>query len=64
MPTLTDPDPNEAYDVEPADYPAGWFTIRCNGIPVWYTPRREAADRYATDAEVRARLVTRKAYER
>ncbi len=42
---LCDPAPNEAYEVEPANYPAGWFTVRCNGIPVGHAARREAAER-------------------
>ena len=61
---VADHDPNEAYNVEPADYPAGWFTIRCNGIPVWYAASREAAERYASDPDYRHSLKTRKAYER
>jgi hypothetical protein len=55
-----DPDPNEAYEVEPADYAAGWFAIRCNGIPIWYAPGREAAERYATNPEHRRSLRAKK----
>jgi hypothetical protein len=64
MPVLNYPDPNEAYEVEPADYPAGWFTIRCNGIPVWFAPTREGAELYATDPDHRRDVHTKKAHQR
>ena len=50
--------PNEAYDVAPIEgWPQGWWTITCNGIPVWHAPNRAKAGRYATDPEYRASLV-------
>lgn len=58
-------DPNEAYDVIPTvGWPHGWWTVTCNGIPVWHCARREAADHYARDPEHRASLVTKKLWER
>jgi hypothetical protein len=57
-------DPNEAYDVGPADYPPGWWTVTCNGISVWHFANRPRADRYATDLEFRASLITKKLWER
>jgi hypothetical protein len=57
--------PNEAYDVIPTrGWPEGWWTITCNGIPVWHAPTRAKADRYATDPEYRASLVPMKYAER
>jgi hypothetical protein len=43
-------DPNAAYDVVPSqDWLHGWWTVTCNGIPVWHCSTREKAERYATD---------------
>jgi hypothetical protein len=64
---MTDDDPNEAYDVVPIEPgpkgpPKGWWTVKRNGIPVRHFPGKENAERYATDPEYRASLVTRKAW--
>ena len=50
-------DPNEAYEVGPADFPQGWFEVRCNGIGVRYFKDRAEADRYCVDPEYRKSLV-------
>jgi hypothetical protein len=59
-------DPNEAYDVghmpaQPHGLPADWWTIFCNGVPVYhFAPDNKAgADRYASDPAYRLSLVTR-----
>jgi hypothetical protein len=32
-------DPNAAYDVVPSErWPKDWWTVTCNGIPVWHCP--------------------------
>jgi hypothetical protein len=73
MPFKTDDhnDPNEAYEVvpmkwEPHGPPTSWWTVLCNGIPVWhFAPNSKAdADRYATDPEFRKSLVTTKLSDR
>jgi hypothetical protein len=64
-------DPNEAYEVvelagafrKPRD-PIGWYLCLCNGIPVRFAAHREPLERYASDPEYRASLVTRKAWEK
>jgi hypothetical protein len=63
-------DPNEAYEVvplvepiwKPRD-PVGWWICLCNGIPVRFAAHREPLDRYASDPEYRASLITQKAWE-
>jgi hypothetical protein len=58
-------DPNAAYDVVPSErWPKDWWTVKCNGIPMWHAPDRRTADRYATDPEHRARLITKKLWEK
>ena len=57
---MPDPDPNEAYDVVPCHDPKGWWTVKRNGIPVRHFPGKANADRYATDPQYRASLVTDK----
>jgi hypothetical protein len=58
-------DPNAAYDVVPAQgWLQCWFTVTCNGIPVWYCSTREKVERYATDAEHRASLIVTKYHDR
>jgi hypothetical protein len=52
----------DTYTVIPADNPPGWFTVLCNGVPVWHAPK-ESAERYAADLEYRARVVKTKAHE-
>jgi hypothetical protein len=65
---MTD-DPNEAYEVVPMEPgphgpPAGWWTVKRNGLPVRHFPGKEKAERYATDPEYRASLVTARAWEK
>jgi hypothetical protein len=48
----------------PAKVPPGWWTITCNGIPVWHCGKPKEAQRYATDPEHRARLVKPKLWEK
>jgi hypothetical protein len=56
MPFKLDPtnDPNEAYDVGPAREPPGWWTVTCNGIPVWHFVDPKKAGTYATDPGYKA----------
>lgn len=56
MPIIPDCDPSEAYEVVPMvpsrhGPPPTWWTVRCNGIPVYHfaPDRRAEAERYATD---------------
>ena len=58
------PDPNEAYDVIPFTDPKGWWTVRCNGVPVRHFPGKANADRYAIDPQYRASLVTDKLWNK
>jgi hypothetical protein len=53
----------DTYTIVPADTPPGWFTVLCNGVPVWHAPR-ESAERYAADPEYRERLRPPKLHER
>jgi hypothetical protein len=60
---MTDDDPNEAYEVVPIEPgpngpPKGWWTVKRNGFPVRHFPGKKNAQRYATDPEYRASLVT------
>jgi hypothetical protein len=63
-------DPNEAYDVVPLEPirkdrdPHGWWARLCNGIVVRIAAERSPLDRYASDAEYRASLVTDKLWEK
>ena len=66
---MTDIDPNEAYEVVPIESGPhgpreGWGTVKRNGIAVRHFPGRGKADKYATDPEFRASLVTGKAWEK
>lgn len=66
---MTIEDPNEAYEVVPMKEelhgPSGWWTVTCNGIPVRHfgPDKKDAALRYATDAEYRKSLVTEKLWK-
>ena len=57
---MTDPDPNEAYEIIPMpDHPRGphgWWTVKCNGIEDRHFNSREKAEAYATDPAVRAKV--------
>jgi hypothetical protein len=44
--------------------PEGWWTVRRNGMPVRHFPGKEKAERFATDPEYRASLVTAKVWKR
>jgi hypothetical protein len=58
-------DPSAAYDVvSSARWPQEWWTVTCNGIPVWRCAAREKAERYATDPEYRASLIVTKYADR
>jgi hypothetical protein len=66
---MNDNDPNEAHEVVPIEPgprgpPEGWWTVKRNGIPVRYFPGKEKAQRFATDPEYRASLVTVRAWEK
>ena len=66
---MTDDDPNEAYVVVPTEPgpngpPKGWWPVKRNGIAVRHFSGKEKAQRYATDPEYRASLVTGKAWEK
>ena len=61
-------DPNEAYEVVPIESGPhgpreGWWTVKRNGLVVRHFPGRDKADKYATDPEYRASLVTAKAWK-
>jgi hypothetical protein len=64
-------DPNEAHEVvelagafpKQRD-PVGWYLCLCNGIPVRFAAHREPLERYVTDPEYRASLITQKAWEK
>ena len=62
-------DPNEAYEVVPIALgphgpPEGWWTVKRNGLAIRNFPSREKADKYATDPEYRASLVTGRAWDK
>ena len=61
MPTDPNNDPNEAYELQPANWREGWWTVTSNGIPVYhFSPSRKAeAERYVIDPEYRLSLVRR-----
>jgi hypothetical protein len=66
---MSDYDPNEAYEVVPIEPgphgpPEGWWTVRRNGMPVRYFPGKEKAERFATDPEYRASLITGRVWEK
>jgi hypothetical protein len=63
MSDLDDYDPNAAYDIVPATFREGWWTVTGNGIPVWHAHRREDAERYATDPEHRKTMVRKKLHD-
>jgi hypothetical protein len=63
--------PDDIYEVIPMDeHPrgprGGWWTVTCNGVPVYhFSPdQRDLAERYATDADYRASLVVTKLHDR
>ena len=65
---MTD-DPNEAPEVVPIEPgphgpPEDWWTVKRNGLPVRHFSGKEKAQRYATDPEYRASLVTLKQREK
>jgi hypothetical protein len=43
--------------------PDGWWTVTLNGIPVRHFHDRAVAERYVTDPDCRASLVTAKVHE-
>jgi uncharacterized protein (DUF1330 family) len=66
---MTDDDPNEGYEAVPIEAgphgpPEGWWTVRRNGMPVRHFPSKQKAERFATDPEYRASLVTAKVWKR
>jgi hypothetical protein len=66
---MTNHDPNEAYEVVPVasgqhGTPEGWWTVKRNGIAVRHFPSKEKAQRYATDPEYRASLVSAKVWQK
>jgi hypothetical protein len=71
MPVIPHHDPNEAYDVVPMDKHlrgprGGWWTVTCNGIPVYHfaPDRRDVAERYAIDADYRQAQIKTMLWER
>jgi hypothetical protein len=71
MPIVPGCDPNEAYDVVPmAEHVhgprGGWWTVTCNGIPDrHFSPDdRDAAERYATDPDIRLSRIVIKLHDR
>jgi hypothetical protein len=63
MPDLDDYDSNAAYDIVPATFREGWWTVTGNGIPVWHAHRREDAERYATNTEHRNAMARKKLHD-
>ena len=57
---IPDNDANETYDVVPASYPAGWWTVTAHGIPIRHFGDKGKAERYASDPEYRASVVSRR----
>ena len=57
---LTDNDADEAYEVVPASYPAGWWTVTAHGIPIRHFGDKGKAERYASDPEYRASVLSRR----
>ena len=51
---------NEAYEVVAASYPAGWWTVTAHGIPIRHFGDKGMAERYASDPEYRASVVSRR----
>src|ERR1700751_1979394 len=49
----------EANEVAPASYPAGWWTVTAHGIPIRHFGDKGMAERYASDPEYRASVVSR-----
>lgn len=71
MPIIPHHDPNEAYEVVPMQPgphgpPPTWWTVTCNGIPVYhFTPEaRGVAERYATDPTYRLARERQYAHDR
>jgi hypothetical protein len=59
---MFDPIPDKdakAYEVVPASYPEGWWTVTAHGIPIRHFVDKGMAERYATDPEYRASVVSR-----
>jgi hypothetical protein len=57
---IPDNNANEAYEVVPASYPAGWWTVMTDGIPIRHFGDKGKAERYASDPEYRASVVSRR----
>jgi hypothetical protein len=66
---MIDDDPNEAYEVVPAEPgphgpPHTWWTVKRKGIPVRYFPGKDKAERFATDPEYRGEPFTAKVWKK
>ena len=57
---IPDNDANEADEVVPARFPAGWWTVTAQGIPIRHFGDKGMAERYAGDPEYRASVVSRR----
>ena len=57
---IPDNDANETYEVVPASYPAGWWTVTAHGMPIRHFGDKGKAERYASDPEYRASVVSRR----
>jgi hypothetical protein len=71
MPIDPENDPNEDYEIghmpqRPHSMPPDWWTVFCNGVPVYhFAPDKVAeAERYVTDPAYRVNLVTRLLHDR
>jgi hypothetical protein len=66
MPIIPGQDPNEAYEIGPCDRPPGWWTVTCNGIPVYHFAPQNVwdAERYCCDPEYRLAQMKDKLWER
>jgi hypothetical protein len=69
MPIIAGQDPNEAYELALAQESLrmpGWYTVTCNGIPVYHFAPQNGfdAERYCCDPEYRLSLIVTKLHDR
>ena len=57
---IPDNNSNEIYEVVPASYPPGWWTVTAHDMPIRHFGDKRKAERYASDPEYRASVVSRR----
>jgi hypothetical protein len=57
---VPDNNANETSEVVPASYPAGWWTVTAHDMPIRHFGDKGKAERYASDPEYRASVVSRR----